>query len=147
MYKRKRTYEQIVHETEKFFDSLSEEVKNSPDIDLEQFKKDYIKIQLDTNCDTSGVWVTENSDGGIEIGYEDYEVPYYGGMDHEYTSRMDKANADRFRELLSKTYAGTLEEMVFQAFTYNNGESLNHRDYENFCKENGIEVHDFCRTS
>ncbi|MDE5601265.1 MAG: hypothetical protein K2J16_02065 [Clostridia bacterium] len=147
MYKRKKTYEQIVQQAEEFFASLSEDVKNSPDIDLEQFKKNYISIMLDTNCDTSGVWVTENPDGSIEIGYEDYELPYYGGMDHEYMSRMDKVNADKLRELLSKKYEGTLKEMVFQAFTFNNGESLNHEDYENFCKENGIEMHDFCWTS
>jgi len=147
-YKRKRTDEQIIQDTEEYIASFAEELKAHPEIefDLEEFKKDYIEIQLDTNCDTSGVWVTENVDGSLEIGYEDYEVPYYGGMDHEYTSQLDKANAEKLKEALSKTYKGSLKEMIYQAFSYNNGETLSHRKYDNFCKDNGIEKNDFCWT-
>ena len=148
-YKRKRTYEQIIQDTEEYIASLADELKAHPEIefDLEEFKKNYIEIQLDTNCDTSGVWVTEYEDGSLEIGYEDYEVPYYGGMDHEYTSKLDMANAKKLKEALSKHYQGTLNEMVFQAFSYNDGETLNHSKYDKFCKDNEIEKNDFCWTS
>lgn len=149
MFKRKRTYEEIVQDAEEHFAMVAEQIKAEPDFefDFEQYKKDYIWLESDINCDTSGVWVTEDDDGSVEIGYIDFEVPHYGGMDHEYTSKLNKENADKLRESLSKTYHGTLKEMFYQAFAYGDGEVLNHSAYDDFCGENGIKKHDFCWTS
>ena len=148
-YKRKRTYAEIVQDAEEYFAKLAEQLKAEPDFefDFEEFKKNYIWLQSDTNCDTSGVRVTENADGSVEIGYVDFEVPHYGGMDHEYMSRLDKENADKLREALSKTYQGTLKEMFYQAFAYGDGEVLDHSAYDYFCDDNEIKKHDFCWTS
>ncbi len=146
-YKRKRTDEEIARDAEALIASLSDDIKNDPQFDLEKLKNDVIYYETLTNCDTSGVWVSENPDGSVELGYTDFEVPYYDGMDHEFTSRLDKENADKLRAALSKDHKGSLQDMIYEAFTFNNGEVLHHENYEKFCEENGIKHDDYCWTT
>ena len=55
---------------------------------------------------TSGFWVTE-TDGGIQIGYEDYGVSAFGGGNFERTYTLNKDNAQAFVSALKKEYDGT----------------------------------------
>lgn len=146
-FARKRTKDEILADCAEYFEKLPPEVKTAEY--FEQFKEYYIKVEMDTNCDTSGVWVTENENGSIEIGYEDYDVPYYSGMDHEFTSRIDKESAEKFKDLLKKMYPDSinLEDAVLKEFTFNYGEAFHHEKYEDFCKENGIKHNDYCWTA
>lgn len=90
--------------------------------------------------DTSGIKVTEKEDGTVELSYIDFGVEEFGGHDYECTYKLNKENATKFRNELSKLYSGTLEEMVILAFTKNFSDSK----FNAFCKENGI---DFQKTS
>ena len=85
--------------------------------------------------DTSGIKVTENNDGSVELFYADYGVEEFGGHDYECTYRLNKENADKFRAALSKLYCGSLREKVVAAFT----EVFSETKFNAFCKENDIE--------
>ena len=85
--------------------------------------------------ETSGIEVTENEDGTVELFYTDFGVEEFGGHDYECTYRLDKENATIFRNELSKTFGGTLREMVVSAFTKEFSDSK----FREFCKEKGIE--------
>ena len=82
----------------------------------------------------SGFWLTTN-DGAISIGYVDFGVGEFGGLDFEKTYYMNKANSEKFINALKKKYSGTLEEMVEAAF----GRGFRDPDFWQFCKDNDIE--------
>ncbi len=84
--------------------------------------------------DTSGIKVTENEDGTIELFYVDYGVEQFGGRDFECTYKLDKENAEKFRKALNERYTGTLSEKVISAFTKN----FNTTAFNDFCRQHGI---------
>ncbi|MBQ7624945.1 MAG: hypothetical protein IJS65_06705 [Clostridia bacterium] len=84
--------------------------------------------------DTSGIDVTENDDGTVELFFCDFDVEMLGGSDYECTIKFDRENSEKFRNVLSKRYSGSLEEMVVAAFTSNFSVPV----FEDFCKKNGI---------
>ena len=90
--------------------------------------------------DTSGIKVTEKEDGTVELFFVDFGVEEFGGHDYECTYILDKDNATKFRNELSKLYSGTLEEKVISAFTKNFSVSK----FNKFCQANGI---DFQKTT
>ena len=91
---------------------------------------------------TSGVWVTYENNK-LEIGYEDYGVSLFGGGDFECVYKLDEENSKKFIQLLSKTYNGSVKEMVVLAF----GETFSDSEFVNFCKKNNIEYNKSTWTS
>ena len=85
--------------------------------------------------DTSGIMVTENDDGTIELFYVDFGVEEFGGHDFECTYNLDFENSEKLRNALKKQYTGTLKEMIVSAFT----EVFSARKFREFCRENEIQ--------
>lgn len=48
-------------------------------------------------------WIEERADGRVSIGIEDYDVEFFGGMDHEMIYTLDTENLRLFIEKLSET--------------------------------------------
>lgn len=84
--------------------------------------------------DTSGITVNEKDDGTIELFFCDYDVEEFGGHDFECTYKFDKENSEKFRNALSQSFSGSLEEMVIAAFSKNFIVPF----FYSFCKVNGI---------
>ncbi|MBO5850904.1 MAG: hypothetical protein J6R29_01060 [Clostridia bacterium] len=82
---------------------------------------------------TSGFWLEEKDDG-ISIGYTDFGVSEFGGMDFERTYYLDKENSKKFKDSLKKEYKGTLKQMITSAFT----ENFSDQKFWDFCKEHDI---------
>ena len=83
---------------------------------------------------TSGFW-TEEKDGKISIGYEDYGVSMFGGGDFERTYSLDVTNSQKLISALEKEYQGTLDQMLEAAF----GRSFKDSEFCAFCKKHGVE--------
>ena len=83
---------------------------------------------------TSGFWV-EKKNNKISIGYVDYGVSEFGGMDFEKTYYLDEENSKKFIDALKKEYKGSLKKMIEEAF----GSNFCDPEFWDFCEENGIE--------
>ena len=61
---------------------------------------------------TSGLLLIENNDGSLEIGYNDYNVEFFGGGDYDVSYTIEKKDAIILKEYLSTKHKGTLKEML-----------------------------------
>ncbi len=101
---------------------------------LASFRLDAVVSRLELG-NSSGLMVTEWSDGTLEIGYVDYEVGFFGDRDFECFYVFDKENAARFKAcLLQKGYEGDLFDQCAAAFTY----KCSSPALEEFCQSNAI---------
>lgn len=82
---------------------------------------------------TSGLTFSECSDGSVDIGYEDYAVKIFDGMDVEVTYKLSK---QAFSLLMSALPASTKSDRarLIDAFTAD----FDANAFEAFCQEHGI---------
>lgn len=84
---------------------------------------------------TSGLLLYESRDGGMEIGYCDYGVGFFGGGDYDVTYRIDKENANKLREHFGGKKGKRLKEKMIAEF----GENLSEEKLLKALKELGVE--------
>ena len=86
------------------------------------------------NADGSHAWV-EETESGLELGYEDYNVPLFDGRDYEATYRLGLRAKERLRTALTEEgFTGTLSEMIIARF----GERLEKESFAAYCKDHDI---------
>lgn len=90
--------------------------------------------------DTSGLLFTQSEDGSIQLEVIDYSVEEFGGKDcdWEHCYNLDKENADKLYNELSKTHGGTFREMLIAEFS----EEFDIPKFVNFLREHDIAYSD-----
>ena len=83
---------------------------------------------------TSGLLFTQNTDRSAEIGYEDYDVEFFGGADYEVMYYLDKNNFGLLLDSLGISIEDNIKNHLIEAFDKN----FNSNKFENFCKEKNI---------
>ena len=83
---------------------------------------------------TSGLLFTLNCDGTAEIGYEDYDVEFFGGADYEVMYFLGKDNFELLLNSLGITMKDNIRDHLIYAFDKNSDSSK----FEDFCKEKNI---------
>ncbi|AVM43071.1 hypothetical protein [Fastidiosipila sanguinis] len=83
---------------------------------------------------TSGLLFTLNCDGTAEIGYEDYDVEFFGGADYEVMYFLDKDNFELLLDSLGITMKDNIINHLKDAF----GKNFDSNKFEDFCNEKNI---------
>ena len=88
-------------------------------------------------------WIERKQDGRTSIGIEDYDVEYFGRMDHEMIYMLDAENLKLFTKKLSEKHSGTLEQMIEEEF----GIHLDQKSISMWMESCGIKYEFFSWTS
>lgn len=83
---------------------------------------------------TSGLLFTLNCDGTAEIGYEDYDVEFFGGANYEVMYFLDKDNF----ELLLDSLGITMKDNIINHLKDVFGKNFDSNKFEDFCNEKNI---------
>ena len=81
-------------------------------------------------------------DGGITVGYEDYNVEQFGGADYEAIYTLDRENAQKLKEKLEKEYNEktktnsnlSLKQLIIEIF----GNNLEKLSFAKYCDDSKI---------
>ena len=84
--------------------------------------------------DTSGLLLTENTDGSIRVEYEDYGTSLGGDYSSMYD--LDKENAMKLKKIMRKKYPFL---SLKKALILKVGKNLNDEKFVKLLKENNIE--------
>lgn len=85
--------------------------------------------------ESSGLFFDKREDGSFTIGYEDYNVEFFGGDDIEVAYYLDKDNYKIFKEKLDLKGEKDTEMKLKKAL----GPSFSSLKFCEFCEENKIE--------
>lgn len=76
-----------------------------------------------------------DSETGLYVSYEDYDVECFDGSDYEVIYTLDQTNRRKlWKALKAENMGGTLEEMILEHF----GEYLDKDSFSNYCEERNI---------